>query len=298
MKFCLIYNKKSAGGRKSKFIKKILEEISNHHKVDLFETSSESEASEVIKNFEINNYDRLLVAGGDGSVSFAINELIKNNFKLPENFAIGYIPAGTANILQAELGMTKNVKHIANTLTSDNYDKTCLVKINDKHFISCDEFNLENLLNSRIYNNMLELSRSCISQKFRNKNVLQLMWKEIHHYINKNNIDALFGTASFLSTNVSKIEDQLIYLNHHHKMPDNITVSALPKYRVNIDYQKKINLNIRLFAKLPTLIKAYLKFNASIGTGAVIDNKFKTTDVFIFLPIEKINKEYVNKILD
>ena len=135
MKFCLIYNKKSAGGRKSKFIKKILEEISNHHKVDLFETSSESEASEVIKNFEINNYDRLLVAGGDGSVSFAINELIKNNFKLPENFAIGYIPAGTANILQAELGMTKNVKHIANTLTSDNYDKTCLVKINDKHFI-------------------------------------------------------------------------------------------------------------------------------------------------------------------
>ena len=116
--------------------------------------------------------------------------------------------------------------------------------------------------------------------------------------MNKNNIDALFGTASFLSTNVSKIEDQLIYLNHHHKMPDNITVSALPKYRVNIDYQKKINLNIRLFAKLPTLIKAYLKFNASIGTGAVIDNKFKTTDVFIFLPIEKINKEYVNKILD
>ena len=31
--------------------------------------------------------------------------------------------------------MTKNVKHIANTLTSDNYDKTCLVKINNKHFI-------------------------------------------------------------------------------------------------------------------------------------------------------------------
>ena len=120
MKFCLIYNKKSAGGKKSKFIKKIVDEISNHHKVDLFETSNESEASEIIKNFEMNNYDRLIVAGGDGSVSFAINELIKNNFKLHDNFAIGYIPAGTANILQAELGMTKNVKHIANTLTSDN----------------------------------------------------------------------------------------------------------------------------------------------------------------------------------
>ena len=31
-------------------------------------------------------------------------------------------------------------------------------------FYSCDEFNLDNLLNSKIYNNMLELSRSCISQ--------------------------------------------------------------------------------------------------------------------------------------
>ena len=165
-------------------------------------------------------------------------------------------------------------------------------------FYSCDEFNLDNLLNSGVYDNMLELSRSCISYKFRNKNVLKLMWKEIYNYINRNNIDALFGTASFLSTNINKIEDQLIYLNNYHKMSGNITVSALPKCRLNIDYQKNINVNIKLISKLPTLIKAYIKFNASIGTGAVIDNKFKTTDVFVFLPIEKINKEYVNKILD
>ena len=135
MKFCLIYNKKSAGGKKSKFIKKIVDEISNHHKVDLFETSNESEASEIIKNFEMNNYDRLIVAGGDGSVSFAINELIKNNFKLHDNFAIGYIPAGTANILQAELGMSKNIKQIAKTLTSNNFNKSNLMKINEKHFV-------------------------------------------------------------------------------------------------------------------------------------------------------------------
>ena len=74
-------------------------------------------------------------------------------------------------------------------------------------FYSCDEFNLDNLLNSKIYKNMLELSRSCISQKFRNKNVLKLMWNEIYQYINENNIDALFGTASFLDTNINKIED-------------------------------------------------------------------------------------------
>ena len=165
-------------------------------------------------------------------------------------------------------------------------------------FYSCDEFNLDNLLNSKIYNNMLELSRSCISQKFRNKNVLKLMWNEIYRYINKNNIDALFGTASFLDTNINKIEDQLIYLNNNHKMSDNIKVNALANYKVKVDYEKQIDINLKLVSKLPTLIKAYLKFNASIGEGAVVDNRFKTTDVFVFLPIEEINKDYVNKIID
>jgi diacylglycerol kinase family enzyme len=135
MKFCLIYNKKSAGGKKSKFIKKIFDEIAKKHEIDLFETTSESHASEIIKEFKDKNYERLLVAGGDGSVSFAINELIKNNFELPSKFAIGYIPAGTANILQAELGMSNNIKKIVNTLMSNNLEKTNLVRINDKHFI-------------------------------------------------------------------------------------------------------------------------------------------------------------------
>ncbi|MDB3932468.1 diacylglycerol kinase family protein [Candidatus Pelagibacter sp.] len=135
MKFCLIYNKNSAGGRKSKFIKKIYNEIKINHEIDLFETTSIIEASEIIKNIYKNNYKRLILAGGDGSVSFAINELIKNDIKFEDDFAIGYIPAGTANILQAELGMTKNIKKIAKTLTSNNLSKTNLVKINDRYFV-------------------------------------------------------------------------------------------------------------------------------------------------------------------
>jgi len=135
MKFCLIYNKNSAGGRKSKFIKKIYDEIKINHEIDLFETTSIIEASEIIKNINKNNYKRLILAGGDGSVSFAVNELIKNDIKFEDDFAIGYIPAGTANILQAELGMTKNIKKIAKTLTSNNLSKTNLVKINDRYFV-------------------------------------------------------------------------------------------------------------------------------------------------------------------
>ena len=135
MKFCLIYNKKSAGGRKSNFIKKIYKEIQKQHSVDFYETKNETHASKIIKDLSNRGYNRLLLAGGDGSVSFAINELIKNNFDLNKDFAIGYIPAGTANILQAELGMTKNIKQIAKTLTSNNFDKSNLIKINEEYFV-------------------------------------------------------------------------------------------------------------------------------------------------------------------
>jgi len=135
MKFCLIYNKKSAGGRKSNFIKKIYKEIQKQHSVDFYETKNETHASKIIKDLSNRGYNRLLLAGGDGSVSFAINELIKNNFDLNKDFAIGYIPAGTANILQAELGMTKNIKQIAKTLTSNNFDRSNLIKINEKYFV-------------------------------------------------------------------------------------------------------------------------------------------------------------------
>ena len=76
----------------------------------------------------------MIVAGGDGSVSFAINELINNDFDFNDKFAIGYIPAGTANLLQAELSINKKVDDICNILTSNNYKQSNLIKINKNYF--------------------------------------------------------------------------------------------------------------------------------------------------------------------
>ena len=168
---------------------------------------------------------------------------------------------------------------------------------NKSGFYSSEEYNLTKLLNSNKYINMLELSRSCISKDFRNKNVLQLMWKEIYKYIENNKVDAMFGTASFLDTNLYKLSNQLIYLNNSHKMPNDIMVNALDKCRAKIDYSRNIKMNLKLVKSLPTLIKGYLKLNAYIGDGAVVDHKFKTTDIFVFLPVNDINYQYVKKII-
>ncbi len=131
---CLIYNLNSSSGRKSIFINRILSKLKENISVDYFETKTMNQAKKIFKNFNQKNYDRLIVAGGDGSVSFAINELIKNNFDFKDDFAIGYIPAGTANLLQAELSMNKKVDDIVNILVSNNYKSSNLVKINDNYF--------------------------------------------------------------------------------------------------------------------------------------------------------------------
>ena len=131
---CLIYNLNSSSGRKSIFINRILSKLKENISVDYFETKTINQAKKIFKNFNQKNYDRLIVAGGDGSVSFAINELIKNNFDFKDDFAIGYIPAGTANLLQAELSINKKVDDIVNVLVSNNYKSSNLVKINDNYF--------------------------------------------------------------------------------------------------------------------------------------------------------------------
>ena len=134
MLYCLIYNLNSSAGRKSKFINKVLSKLKENNSVDYFETNTISQAKKIFKDFNQKNYDRLIVAGGDGSVSFAINELINNDFNFKDDFAIGYIPAGTANLLQAELSMNKKVDDIVNVLVSNNYKSSNLVKINENYF--------------------------------------------------------------------------------------------------------------------------------------------------------------------
>ena len=134
MHYSLIYNLNSSTGKKIKFVNKIYEKLKINNSVDYFKTKSEKEAKEIFLEFKNNNYDRLIVAGGDGSVSFAINELIKNDFDFNDKFAIGYIPAGTANLLQAELSINKKVDDICNILTSNNYKQSNLIKINKNYF--------------------------------------------------------------------------------------------------------------------------------------------------------------------
>jgi len=131
LKFSVIINSNAAEGRKLKLVNKVLELIKKDHDIELFRTQSEKEAKIVFKKLSKGNFDRLVIAGGDGSVCFAINEMISNNI---DDKIMAYIPAGTANILQIETQIKKKAEEIFNVLVSNNHKKINLAKINNKYF--------------------------------------------------------------------------------------------------------------------------------------------------------------------
>ena len=132
LKFCIIFNVNAYGGKKLKLTNKIIDLLKIKHDVELFKTISEDAAKEVFKNLSIKNFDQLILAGGDGSVSFGINQILK--YPTLVNKRIGYIPAGTTNILQLETQVQKNANFIAKVLIAGNTKKINLSKINDQFF--------------------------------------------------------------------------------------------------------------------------------------------------------------------
>ena len=131
IKFSVILNSNAVGVRKLRLINKVIELIKRDHDVELFKTQSEDRAKLVFKELSKKDFDRLVVAGGDGSVCFAINEMINNNL---EDKLVAYIPTGTANILQVETQIIKNAHEIYKVLISNKHKKVSLAKINDKYF--------------------------------------------------------------------------------------------------------------------------------------------------------------------
>ena len=78
-------------------------------------------------------------------------------------------------------------------------------------------------------------------------------------------------------------------------MEKQIEVTANPSMSIDLDYKRSIKPTLKLIKNLPTLIKGYLKLNAKVGNGAIIDPKFKTIDIFVFVEFDKIEPKYLEK---
>ena len=126
----VIYNEYSRKGKKLNidYICDRLKEKYNY--VNPYKMTNKEDNIIFLKN-NIEKYDLIVIAGGDGTIDEVINVIAK--LKIIPTIAI--IPAGTCNDMANNLNMPKSVKKTMDVILMNNTAKYNLYKVNDKYFV-------------------------------------------------------------------------------------------------------------------------------------------------------------------
>jgi len=158
-------------------------------------------------------------------------------------------------------------------------------------FYSADEYDLTPVL--EFPGRVLELGRSCVDVAYRDRAAMQLLWRGIAAYVFWHRIDLMFGCASLAGTDPDALGPELTYLYLAHLAPPELRLRALPSRFVEMRRIDAAALDARrALARLPPLIKGYLRLGGFVGDGAVVDRQFNTTDVAIIVKTDLVTERY------
>lgn len=91
-----------------------------------------SNMAEALSDFEIFNYDHILISGGDGTVNSLVNNMKEKEIDIP----IGILPLGTANDFGFYLGMPKDVIQACHKILDSVPKSYDVGLINGRYFIN------------------------------------------------------------------------------------------------------------------------------------------------------------------
>ena len=159
-------------------------------------------------------------------------------------------------------------------------------------FYSSAEYDIQPLIDYP--GEILELGRSCIAKDARNTATMQMLWRGIALYSHHYNIQVMFGCASMPGPDPAQHAQAMSSLYPHHLAPPEIRVRALASRYVKMDVLEPGSYDPRkAMARVPPLIKGYLRLGGFVGEGAVIDPEFGSTDVCIIVKTEIITEKYI-----
>jgi L-ornithine Nalpha-acyltransferase len=159
-------------------------------------------------------------------------------------------------------------------------------------FYSSAEYDIQKVIDYP--GEVLEVGRSCIAKDARNTATMQMLWRGIALYAYHYDIKVMFGCASFPGTDPSQHAQAMSCLYHNHLAPPEICARALANRYVKMDMLERDAYDARkAMARVPPLIKGYLRLGGFVGDGAVIDWQFNTTDVFITVKTELVTEKYI-----
>lgn len=159
-------------------------------------------------------------------------------------------------------------------------------------FYTADEYNISALL--AFDGEIMELGRSCVAGGYRTGATMQILWRGIAEYVLHHDVEIMFGCGSMHGTDPDALAEQLSYLHHYHLAPPALRPVAIASRYVSLDRLPPGAVHARrALAKLPPLIKGYLRLGGFVGDGAVVDADFNTTDVCVVVKTDLITERYV-----
>ena len=155
-------------------------------------------------------------------------------------------------------------------------------------YYSEDEYDLSVLKASG--RKLLELGRSCLHPEYRGGMAMYHIWNALAGIVADEEIDILFGVASFHGTDTSTHAQALSLLHHQHLAPAEVRVRARAEHFEAMDLIAKEDVDrVVAMRGVPALIKAYLRLGGVIGEGAFVDRPFNTIDVCLLLDTAQMN---------
>ncbi|WP_422050255.1 GNAT family N-acetyltransferase [Shimia sp.] len=136
---------------------------------------------------------------------------------------------------------------------------------------------------------MVEMGRFCMHPEVHDPDVLRLAWAAMTGYVDENNVELLFGCASFSGTDANNYLDSFAMLRDRHLAPKR----WLPKVKAPSVFRFAARLRHRPNLKLaqrhmPPMLRSYLMMGGWVSDHAVVDEKMNTLHVFTGVEIKAI----------
>ncbi len=131
MRVRVIHNPMAAGGRKASVLEAVTAQLEAEGVIlDMRPAFKAGEAAQLVQETDKTQVDRILVAGGDGTINDALQGLHKDSPPL------AILPTGTANVLAHELGLPHSASELANYVLHGTPQRVYPGRVNNRRFFS------------------------------------------------------------------------------------------------------------------------------------------------------------------
>lgn len=130
-KLLLIVNPCSGRAKMYTELLKVVEVFSYaDYLVSVYPTKSRGDATQYVEKLNHDDFDLIVVCGGDGT----LNEVIEGIMKSKNDIPLGYIPSGTLNEWSSGLNISRNIETAARDVLNGKKIRLDIGRFNDKYF--------------------------------------------------------------------------------------------------------------------------------------------------------------------